>query len=398
LDYPGVVRALWLCVAAACSFTHGATNNGGGGGGGSDAPAVPDAPPDVAIDARIPDGAPGSYCVGTGLNICLPTTPTGDITLPMANPLDTGMNNNCTNIVMQTNGPELCVVAGTNITVTADMTATGMRPLVLIATNQITLNFTIDVSSTSAGATGAGFNSSLCIAAGPGANDNSGASGGAGGGFGTAGADGGDGDGNNAKGGKGGKVTAPTPVHGGCPGGKGGDGDAGHHGGAGGNGGGALVLIAGTSINSGASLYASGAGGVKGTGNNVGADSPCGGGGGGGSGGLIALDAPMVTIGGVLAANGAGGGGGGGDNGTGTSGGDGTISTLFAMAATGGNGGGSMIFVGGAGGNGAGGTNAPTAGGSVLAGGGGGGGAEGVVWVHSANLQAANVSPAATMH
>jgi len=62
---------------------------------------------------------------------------------------------------MQTGAPALCVIAGHSITVNADMTATGMRPLVLIATDTITLNNTIDVSSTST-ATGAGMNSSAC--------------------------------------------------------------------------------------------------------------------------------------------------------------------------------------------------------------------------------------------
>ncbi len=366
-------------------------------GGGDDGPRPIDAPPDTT-DGRMIDNPPGSYCVGAGLDICLPAPPTGDLTLPTTNPLVTDMNNQCTNVVMQTGGPALCVIAGHSITVNADMTATGMRPLVLIATDTITLNNTIDVSSTVGGATGAGMNSSLCSAATAGSNDNNGAGGGGGGAFGTTGGDGGDGDNPNGKGGKGGKVSSPGPVRGGCQGGNGGDGDMMHKGGAGGNGGGAIVLIAANQIAIGASIYASGAGGVRGTGNNVNFNSACGGGGGGGSGGLIALDAPTITVGGVLAANGGGGGGGGGDNGTGTSGSDGTTGTSFAMAASGGNGGGSTAFSGGNGGSGAGGTNAATGGASSAAGGGGGGGGQGVVWVHSASFQAANVSPAATMH
>jgi len=89
LYYPGLVRALWFCLAGACSFTHGAANNGGSG----DA-ATRDGPPDTAIDSKMIDTLPGMYCVGTGLNICLPAPPTGDITLPMANPLVTDTDSN----------------------------------------------------------------------------------------------------------------------------------------------------------------------------------------------------------------------------------------------------------------------------------------------------------------
>ncbi len=75
-------------------------------------------------------------------------------------------------------------------------------------------------------------------------------------------------------------------------------------------GGGAIQFVAGTSFLLGPSAYinAGGSGGVNGGANHQEAS-------GGGSGGAILIEAPMVTLSGVLAANGAGGGQGDGDSG-----------------------------------------------------------------------------------
>lgn len=87
-------------------------------------------------------------------------------------------------------------------------------------------------------------------------------------------------------------------------------------GGAGGGGGGAIQISAGSSIN------------ISETGMvNVGGGGGLGsltGGGGGGSGGSIWLEAPVVTMNGVLVSNGGGGGGGGAGSGSGISGGPGS--------------------------------------------------------------------------
>jgi hypothetical protein len=107
--------------------------------------------------------------------------------------------------------------------------------------------------------------------------------------------------------------------------------------GAGGGGGGALQISAAMAITVGPSgvLKASGGGGAGGL-------SAPRGGGGGGSGGEIVLEAPELTIAGVIAANGGGGGGGGGNAGGGcipcaaTDGKDGNASTVPAAAGAGG--------------------------------------------------------------
>ncbi|MGE5186711.1 MAG: hypothetical protein ACM31C_31875 [Acidobacteriota bacterium] len=384
----------WLAivVVGGCRFDHGI------------APPAPDSP---AIDAPATGSgdAPGAtaFCFGKDLNLCLSAMPSGAITLPGANPLDTDTDANCTEVVAQTNGPAVCVIAGATITVNADMTATGSRPLALIATDTVTMNATIDVSSTSGGRTGAGASAAPCAVTENGTPDAHGGGGGAGGSFGASGGAGGKGDNNDQNGGTGGVggsaplPIAPPPLRAGCAGGNGGNGDGTHPGGAGGASGGAIAIIAGTRIQIGASVYASGAGGGAGTGNNSTLDVQCGGGGGGGSGGMIALDAPTIQVGGVLAANGGGGGGGGGDNGTGTGGSDGST-VLYSSIANGGGGGGmGPDQTGGGGGNGAAGAVAANAGGSVKAGGGGGGGGLGVIWVHG-TLSAANLSPSPTAH
>lgn len=157
-------------------------------------------------------------------------------------------------------------------------------------------------------------------------------------------------------------ATCGTALTGGSGGG-GGDDD----GGRGGGGGGALQLTAWKEIVVSGSLRAGG-------GYGEGGKSPsCGGGGGGGSGGLLLLEAPVINLNkATLVANGGGGGGGGGLTG---SGGNGQNGLASASSAAGGTGGG---IVGG-GGNGGGGASdsvlngADGKAGSLSLGGGGGG-------------------------
>ncbi|HEU4734051.1 MAG TPA: hypothetical protein VFT22_39435 [Kofleriaceae bacterium] len=401
------MKYLVAVFLAACGFqatplpaapSDGSAAPGGGsdaGAGSQDAPDAMTAPP---IDARV--------CFGQGVvQICLAAPPAQAVVLPgVMNPLDTSVSTSCTQIVRQAGGPELCVIAGTTVTVAASFAAIGARPLVLIGSDGITVSGTLDVSSKIAGGArkGAGANDAGCATSGNGANDSGGGGGGAGGSFGTIGGSGGVGD-DNENGLPGGKATGgapgaaqPTPavLRGGCKGGSGGDGantPASQHGGAGGDGGGAVYLIAGNLIAISGDVFASGAGGSVAAG-VAGFEQ---GAGGGGSGGMIGLDAPVIQVQGRIAANGGAGGGGGGNVGGGL-GGDGAT-TAWDKRAPGGKGDKS----GGAGslaGDGADGTalNGTTSLNGTLgdAAGGGGAGGLGLVWTWGALQGGAMISPA----
>jgi hypothetical protein len=359
--------------------------------------------PTMPADARV--------CFGTGLvKVCLTAAPTQPRAFTAATSLDTGNANNCTQVFTQTGGPDLCVIAGTTVTITSTFIVTGSRALVLIGADSVTVTGTgsVDVSSTTNSnprRVGAAANSSLCNSPSNPENDNGGGGGGGGGSFGTKGGDGGTGDLNNngtpmngsAKGGSAGLVQpAPVVLRGGCRGGAGGDADNQHRGGAGGDGGGAVYLIAGRLLTIGGDVSASGAGGVADP-NNGGTEQ---GGGGGGTGGMIGLDAPMITVSGHIAANGGGGGGGGGLNTGGTPGGDGTVGASWDQRAA-----------AGAPGAGGGGTTAGGAPGTAVnqsdniigpssdGGAGGGGGGLGVIWIDGAlNSATMMISPAPTSH
>jgi hypothetical protein len=384
-----------------------------------------------------PDGgtstSDGGTCLGGHLlgSVCVSTVPAGPVTLTaVGGPVNSGTvaAGSCTEIVTQTGGPALCVIAGTSIdipaavmvrgfAVSANAAATGTNPLVLFATDSITVEGTIDVAShlndTLAGgipALGAGARTAVgCAATGldgatgqpvPGnANHSYGGGGAAGGSFGSLGGAGGSGgNGSNIAHGNPAPGTGMNQLVGGCPGGTGGTGDGGMGAGAGGNGGGAVYLLAGKSITITGKINASGAGG--------GAGGPgmfsSGGGGGGGSGGLIGFEAPKVAImtGAAVYANGGGGASGSGQDMT-DSGTPGTDPAGPATAA----GGGAGKDGGGAGGAGSvsSGTGAAgTKGGGnnitqECAGGGGGGGG-GVIRIFStqpATIQGA-VSPPAS--
>ncbi|HEU0114710.1 MAG TPA: hypothetical protein VFQ80_08535 [Thermomicrobiales bacterium] len=335
------------------------------------------------------DGEPGvdaQLCFGGALTVCLTMAPTMPLTLPPTVNTDT----DCQQVVDQTNGLALCVLAGSVVTV--DMTrASGSRPLVVIAATALTINNALDVSS-NAGTTGAAANSTDCAATNAmnGDDDQGGGGGGAGASFATSGASGGHGDDNNnglpvgqAPGGNSNAMQTPSAVRGGCRGGNGGS--AGLGGGSGGDGGGAMYLIAGHNIAINGGAFASGSGGAAGP--------SCGGGGGGGTGGLIGLDAPTIDISGEVAANGGAGGGGGGTSNAGQRGGDGTT-TAYDQKATGGSAG---TTGGGPGGDGTTlGTLNGEAGTKGDCGGGGGGGGVGYVWVHG-TVNGNRISPTPTM-
>ncbi len=393
-----MLRILLLASLVGCSFSPSRATSTGDDDPPVDGPTDPDAP--VTQDDA-------STCFGTGLvRICLASLPIDPVTLPITNPLNTGVDANCAEVIDQTDGDPLCVVAGTQIDV-GNLVAIGTRPLVLVSTGTITVAGALDVSSTGT-RDGAGANFSLCAQA-PYAptqaeGDSGGGGGGAGGGFGTVGGSGGLGDNNDnhlptphkgLPGVDGAPQPTPTVLRGGCPGSAGGGGtttttDAG---GPGGSGGGAVYLISRTSIAiaSTGAVFASGAGGQT----HAGATGFEEGGGGGGSGGMIGLDAPAIAIDGILAANGGAGGGGGGSVG-GTAGGNGTTVLFDQKAAAG------LGDVGGLGGNGEAGTTdaaaTHTTPSSVDAGAGGASGGLGVVWIDGAVSGGAKVSPAPTVH
>ncbi|HEY5926300.1 MAG TPA: hypothetical protein VIV11_31660, partial [Kofleriaceae bacterium] len=262
-----------------------------------------DAPPS---DARV-DTPPNATCFGTGLLVeCYETVtiPTNPDTLG-STLIDTSNNTNCTKLIPQTNGPEICLRTAKTITITGYTRFKGSRPIALLATETITVSAggTLDVSSFRTDV-GAGGNTGVCATVGTGSADtspsaNAGAGGGGGGGFGAPGGTGGTSD---ANGGAGGGTTALVQIRGGCHGGRGGT-SADGVGGEGGHGGGGVYLIAGKGISIAGTIKANGSGAFGGP-NKAG-------GGGGGSGGLIAFDTPALAVTGTVYANGGGGGEGG---------------------------------------------------------------------------------------
>lgn len=398
-------------VTTGCSFQGHAIGDAAGSDHGGDAT---DAPNTDGADARLVDAGPNCYGAGAVV-VCLSSPPDTALMLPTAvNPFDTGAGA-CDQLVPQTNGPDLCVLAGTTVKVSGNFIAIGTLPLVLVGTSTLEVSGTLDVSSTQQPhRTGAGANASQCPVPPAGTSDRGGAGGGAGGSFGTAGGSGGTGDLNlngppagNAPGGIAASAMIPSVLRGGCPGATGGEGDdpstnAGDNpGGPGGDGGGAVYLMAGTAITIGGNVFASGAGGgtipgQSGAGNcvprNGGFEQ---GGGGAGTGGMIGLAAPSLTISGRVVANGGAGGGGGGCLG-GTPGGDGTTMMWNAPAMAGVGDHPGLAADGGSGS--ALGHTTNLDGVSASAGAGGGAGGLGVVWIDGTLQGGAMVSPAPSAH
>src|SRR5262245_60269335 len=150
----GDVKALGLiAMLAACNFQATRVDNPA-----VDARAADPADAAVAVDAgAIDTPAPppdSQFCLGAGLvRVCFATPPTGNLTLPLAVgvPLDTSAMANCNLVVGQQAGPQLCVLAAANVTVSGNFVAFGARPLVLFATDTVAVaaGGTIDVSSVS---------------------------------------------------------------------------------------------------------------------------------------------------------------------------------------------------------------------------------------------------------
>jgi hypothetical protein len=234
--------------------------------------------------------------------VCLDALPTAPVTI--TNDIDTTTDSRCLTAQPGTwtaRQPDACFIVGTTITLTGNTDVDGGRPLVLLATDTLTISGEIDAAARNGKvAPAAPFLNCGAFPQTPQMSMNGGG-GGAGGSFVTRGGDGGRGDGNNTNGGISIPMAgAPTGLRAGCPGQNGAMGDV--AGGVGGGGGGVVYLVAGNLITIGMNgiVNASGAGGRAGDDQS--------GGGGGGSGGMIVLHAAMIDAAqGRLLANGGGG-------------------------------------------------------------------------------------------
>lgn len=350
------------------------------------------------VDAEPPPPPDAPQCFGTGnVQVCLSALPTTERVFSTAAAINTDDATMCAATTASAAG--YCVIAGTDIAISSTVSATGKRPLFFVATGSITVTASgkIDVGShRNPAQIGAGADPSSCL---PGAlpTGNGGAAGGSFLGMGGAGGVGANGGGGSAAA----AVARLTQARGGCPGQS--SLNNGVNPAAGGHGGGAVFLIAAAKIDVAGTINATGQGGSGGAGQKpTPTNSPGGAGGGGGAGGMIGLDAPMVSVEGVLLANGAGGGGGGGGGGPGLAAPDPTA----PVAAKGG--GGDTDQGAGNGGSGSDATSATSPGGAgrnvnagadpnfPVPGAGGGGGGAGVILAPAGAPLGSSLSPPAT--
>lgn len=341
----------------------------------------------TAVDA-LDSSIDGRLCFGTYLNICLETAPTQPVVISDLTTIETSTSSACSTAT-NTRGP--CVIAGTTISIDAPLRATGFRPLVLIASSSIVVKplAQIDVSSHHATPLdyGAGGGEATCGSGTPPAAAPGTVGGGAGGSFTGFGGRGGAGGNGGAGGIPNDPVTAVSELRGGCNGQEGNG--SGETKGVKGPGGGAVYLIAGKEIDISGAINASGGAG------GGGGSAACAGGGGGGSGGMIALDAPLITVSGLLLANG-GGGGEGSQQGDTSQNGEEPMTITAAWGGRGGSQGGGDGGDGSAGPAAGHGENASDGANTSGCGGGGGGGA-GLVRVPASARLGTRVSPAATL-
>lgn len=232
--------------------------------------------------------------------------------------LDTSDVANCTSVVTQINGPEICVVHHETIDIVANKTLRykGTRAIALVADRGLTVNGILDISASSTSFSGPGgglFRSGTQGTAG----------GGGGAGFRTAGGNGGvaNVDGGGANGGAAGSNPAESRIL------VGGTQALGTGNGA--AGGAATLVCCRCTTSVVGSIDAGGGGGRKGA---IGGQFATG----GGSGGVVALQGLDVAVTGRLFANGGGGGAGGSGNfNDNTNGQDGTQTTACAPGGTG---------------------------------------------------------------
>lgn len=346
----------------------------------------------IGDPAPAPDAPPRPSCLIGGFDLCANQNANGPIAFTTSTSINTTVD--CSLVLYEPSVGGICVIFATDITIAAAATvnATGLRPLVLAATQTITVDGTVDVSSylappTGVASQGAAANHPSCeqLRIPTCETTNYGCGGQAGGSFGGLGGAGGLGPSGLQNGLPGDPIPPPLP-RGGCPGGSRNDNDS--------DGGGGVWLVAGSAIAVTVTgrVLAGGAGGQGGYG-GIGGELYSSGNG-GGSGGYIRLAAPSIRVEGSLIANGGGGG----------EGGDGT----FSMAANGGDGAGAMqpprggvsTRAGGDGGDGAtgsmlGGQPGKSSTNTQGAGGGGGGGGAGIIVLSAPALvtTGATISP-----
>jgi hypothetical protein len=368
-----MLRSLWLCLAIGCSFEHAApVGNNTADGGSADGALPNDDSSMISADAGL------CWSVaGVSLNVCLTEPLGGTINITNDTSIDTTTNGNSplTCKPLMAGSSDVCVIAAQTITIDAETTlsATGTRPLVLLATTLTLTGAGVDVASHRGGQQGAASTMVGCDSGAPATA----AGGGQGGSFGGKGGDGGNQDGQSNSRGRAGNVLAVTTLRGGCPGGAGGGGNPGAQGG------GAVALVADTISAASARINASGAGAVGG-------DQGDEGGSGAGAGGMIVLAAGTISVNTSteIFANGGHGGGGSSSGSAGEPGGDPT------SPASGGGGGNGPDNAG----NGGAGfpltfRNGQSGTGSNDGGGGGGGGAGIIKVVSPSLLTGAQVSP-----
>lgn len=269
----------------------------------------------AVVDAMLDSPVDVQLCFGTApFDVCLTAPPADAVTFPTTFDTDACAP---TQYWASNGQTDACFVVGTSITIT-NTTVTGSRPLVLVATGDITITGLVDAAShVNPATTGPGIPASPCgTYTSPG--EMMGAGGGAGASFAPQGGPGGAGGAGNNGNAAAGVAYAPFltvppgTLRGGCSGQTGAVGQ--QPGGLGGRGGGAVYIVSGTQIALGASSI------VNVSGAGASAASKTGGGGGGGSGGMLLLHAPQFVIadGAKLVANGGGGSSGGNGNGAGT--------------------------------------------------------------------------------
>ncbi len=218
--------------------------------------------------------------------------------------IDTGLDQICTEVIAQVDGPEICVFRGSTITL-AGVTVIGRRAIAFVADGTLRVEGTLDLAATlSRSGPGGGFAQSA-------GGSKLGGGGGAGGRQ-----LGGAGGGLNGSGGTAGLIDDPlsTPVFRGGERGNGtsnGNAAIGEYSAQGGGGGGGALLISCTSTVTVSGKIDAGGGGGLGGGRVVqDQQSPFVGGAGGGAGGYVVLQGAQVEVTGKLFANGGGGGGG----------------------------------------------------------------------------------------
>lgn len=327
--------------------------------------AVVDAAPSGDADVR-PDNCFGPL---PGLDdvteVCLDERPTGAIVVSSA--IDTDVCEADNLHVVAVDLVSFCVLSAGEINVAARINARGVRPLLLLASESITIfpGAGIDASSVpSSAAPGAGGIASGCIENLDAVQSNGGGAGGSNRGRGGAG---------GGPGGQPSTVLHPLALAGGCPGGKGGNGMS-----PGGRGGGAIYISA-PIVDVRGILLVSGEGGGVATSDSNGDDL---GGGGGGAGGYIGIYGTSVTIDTDARLVAAGGGGGAGRGQAGSVANRGETATDLDPVANGGTVGTSGPN-GGPGGDGSDPLDGTLGSSAQSSGGGGGGGGAGYIDLHA---------------